>query len=101
MQQDIQLINQVFEIGQKIEQEQLAAKFERNFNKIYTLFEEEGLHCINPLGEKYTESRTDCEASIVGEGGRNMKITKVIKPIVYRQQQGQMVLIQKGIVIVE
>lgn len=100
MQQDIQLINQVFEISQKIEQEQLAAKFERNFNKIYTLFEEEGLYCINPLGEKYSDSRTDCEASIVGAGGQ-MKISKVIKPILYRQQQGQMVLVQKGIVIVE
>lgn len=101
MQQDIQLINQVFEISQKIEQEQLAAKFERNFNKIYNLFEEEGLHCINPIGEKYTESRTDCEASIVGAGGSKMKVTKVIKPILYRQEQGQMVLVQKGIVIVE
>ena len=101
MQQDIQLINQVFEISQKIAQEQLAAKFERNFNKIYNLFEEEGLHCINPMGEKYSESRTDCEASIVGEGNQHLIITKVIKPIVYRQEQGQMILVQKGIVIVE
>lgn len=100
MQQNVQLINQIFEISQKIEQEQLSAKFERNFNKIYTLLEEEGLHCINPLGEKYSESRTDCEASIVGEGSHNMKIVKVIKPIVYRQEAGQMTLVQKGIVIV-
>lgn len=101
MSQNIQLINQIFEINQKIEQEQLSAKFERNFNKIYNLLEEEGLHCINPLGEKYNESRTDCEASIAGKGGQNMKITKVIKPIIYRQESGQMMLVQKGIVIVE
>ncbi|RQO31357.1 hypothetical protein DBR32_05175 [Taibaiella sp. KBW10] len=101
MSQNVQLINQVFEISQKIEQEQLSAKFERNFTKIYNLLEEEGLHCINPLGEKYTESRTDCEASIAGKANHNMKITKVIKPIVYKQENGQMVLIQKGIVIVE
>ena len=30
-----------------------------------------------------------------------MKITKVLKPIVYSKENGQMVLVQKGVVIAE
>ncbi|MEY2828712.1 MAG: hypothetical protein RIQ33_570 [Bacteroidota bacterium] len=95
------IINQVFEIESKLKQEQIADKFERNFIKIKQTFEENGFTYHNPIGEKYTETRTDCEASISGSVGNNMKIIQVIKPIIHHIENGKNILLQKGIVIVE
>lgn len=100
MEQQVLIINQIFEIKQKLIQENLLSHFERNFNKLDYLFEEEGWKMIDPIGEPYSESRTDCEASIVGYS-RKMRITKVIKPAIYKSDSGKNELIQKAIVIVE
>lgn len=97
----IAVMNQVFEIGQKLEQDKLSSRFERNLNKLTHIFEEEGYICNNPLGEKYTDARTDCTVSIAGEEGRDMVITQVIKPVIYQRKEGALSLVQKGIVIVE
>jgi hypothetical protein len=42
-----------------------AASFERNFNRLSSVFEEEGFIIQDPTNELYNDSRTDCEASIV------------------------------------
>ncbi|WP_118953421.1 hypothetical protein [Taibaiella helva] len=97
----IAVMNQVFEISRKLEEEHLSSRFERNFNKLNNIFEEEGFICNNPLGEKYTDARTDCTASIAGAEGRDMVITQVIKPVIYQKKDGALSLVQKGIVIVE
>ena len=97
----LQLLNQVFELEQKIAAHALSSPFERNFSRLYHLFEEENLICINPTGEKYLPSRTDCEANIVGAEHKNMSITKVLKPAVYQKEAGQLRLLQKAVVIVE
>ncbi|MDR0866806.1 MAG: hypothetical protein LBO74_18020 [Candidatus Symbiothrix sp.] len=97
----IQLINQVAEIRQKIVREKLEAKFERNFNRIFAILEEEGFVCQYPLGEKYNETRTDCEATIIGKEAKNMVVTQVIKPIIYKKSPEGLTLVQKGIVMVE
>jgi hypothetical protein len=97
----ITLINQFFEIEQKIELEQLREKFERHFNRIQHTFAQEGYHVLNPLGETYSESRADYEANIAGEGKSKYIITKVIKPIIYQEQSGSRFLVQKGVVIAE
>lgn len=97
----IAVMNQVFEISKKLEEDNLSSRFERNFNKLNNIFEEEGFICNNPLGEKYTDARTDCTASIAGAEGRDMVITQVIKPVIYQRKEGALSLVQKGIVIVE
>jgi hypothetical protein len=97
----IQLINQFTEIRQKVAQEKLEKKFERNFNRVFSIFEEDGFICQYPLGEKYNETRTDCEASIVGKEAKNMIVTQVIKPVVYKKSPEVLTLLQKGIVMVE
>ena len=97
----IQIINQLVEIRQKIKQENLEDKFERNFNRIFSVIEDEGYICQYPLGEKYTETRTDCEANIIGKESRNMLITQVIKPVVYKKNPEGLTIVQKGIVMVE
>lgn len=97
----IQLINQLAEIENKISQDNLMSKYERNFNRIHTLLEEEGYIFRYPLGEKYRESNADYEANIVGKESNNMVITQVIKPAIYKKDALQASLVQKGIIIVE
>ena len=97
----IQIINQLSEIKQKIVAENLEKKFERNFNRIFSTLEDDGFIIQYPLSEKYNETRTDCEASIVGETSENMVITQVIKPLIYKKNNDEVSLIQKAVVIVE
>lgn len=95
----IQIINQLFEIDKKtIHKEELASIY-RNVERIYNTLEAMNIGVINPIGEAYTDTRTDCEATIL-EGG-SMKIVEVIKPIVYYSDGNLKYLIQKGIVIVK
>ena len=101
MENDIQLINQIVEIRQKISEEKLDKKFERNFNRIFSIFEEKGFICQYPLGERYNETRADCDATIIGKESNNMTIVQVIKPIIYKKTSDGPILVQKGIVMVE
>ncbi|HCC51758.1 MAG TPA: hypothetical protein DEQ30_06590 [Porphyromonadaceae bacterium] len=97
----VQLINQLTEIEYKISQDNLMLKYERNFNRVRNLLEEEGYLFRYPIGEKYRESNTDCEAGIIGEESENMVVVQVIKPVIYKKDADKITLVQKGIVIVE
>jgi hypothetical protein len=97
----IQIINQFFEIQQKIKKLSDASSFERNFNKLNTLLEEEGFIIQDPTNEPYLSTRTDCEASITSNAFHKMTITKTLKPIIYKKIDGNLQLLQKAIVIVE
>ncbi len=87
----LDLINQVFEIEKKSSQLKEDNSLQRNINKLKDLIENElfkgndgtGLTYHNPLGEKYSQSRTDCEASIAGTETDNLEIVEVIKPIIF------------------
>lgn len=95
----IPLINQLHELSQKLQQEN-GQKFERHLDRINDFFEQNDYLIKNPINERYTESRTDIEANIIGNATGDMKIVQVIKPIIYKKLDGQLTLIQKGIVIV-
>jgi hypothetical protein len=101
MKEQINILNQIFEIKQKLEQLGITEKFHRNFARIENEFETIGLIMVNPNGKKYKDTRTDLEASIAGKEGNNMLITNVIKPIIYHKKNGANELVQKGVVIVE
>lgn len=96
----LEIINQFFSIEVKSKKENLSI-FDRNMDRIYHEFETLGYNIINPLGQQYRNEMTDIEANITGEISANMKIIKVLKPIVYKIENDQNTLIQKGIVIVE
>ena len=97
----IQILNQLYEIQHKIESNQEPASFERNFTRLYSLLKEDGFFMHNPTNEIYLESRTDCEASIVGQPSSKMKITKTIKPIIYQTIDDKVQMVQKAVVLVE
>lgn len=97
----IHIINQLFEMQAKIKEVGVTQQFERNFNRLFSIFEEEGYMIQDPTGDEYTESRTDCEASISGRINTKMKITRTIKPVIYQRKNGGMLLLQKAVVMVE
>lgn len=69
----------------------------RIIQRIKAIWESMGLVYQLPLGEKYTDTRTDVMANIVGEMGADMTITQIVKPIIYQND----VIVQQGIVMVE
>ena len=74
----------------------------RNLDRIRHHLTEMGYQYHSPLLEPYSSERTDCEASIAGElSDHDMRITKVIKPMIYQKTDVGESLIQKAIVIVE
>lgn len=106
----LDLINQLFELEKKLE-DQLEENrgLARPLERMKRLFAEDlpahgdvplGLVIHDPLGEKYTDTRTDCDASIAGEGSGKLRITEVVKPIVYLRGGGHNQIVQRGVVIV-
>ena len=87
----LDFINQIFEIEKKSTNLKEENSIQRNVNKIKGILEDEffkgasmiGLTYHNPIGEIYSDTRTDCEATIAGIGVENLEITEVIKPIIF------------------
>lgn len=96
----INIINQLFEIQKKVEKEGYS-KIDRNLSRLSEELENLGFSIINPIGESYDDRRSDYTANIIGEKSKGFVISEVIKPIVYKKEEGSIVLAQKGIVIAE
>ncbi len=99
--QHLKIINQVFEIEKKLADKPDSESMRRNVDRIKNYFWELGLQIHNPQGERYNETRTDCEASIAGVSTQNLYVQEVIKPIVTQQQGAQAIIVQKGVVVVQ
>jgi hypothetical protein len=94
MQAIIEIINQLSVLETKTER---SPETERSFNRIRQALSEMGFSYSSPVNEMYKDTRTDIEATIIGEAKENLTITKVIKPIVIQHSK----IVQRGIVIVE
>lgn len=111
----IDILNQVFEIEKKVALLHEENSLSRNVNRLKALLENDllqegkaiqsGLVYHNPLGERYDDTRTDCEASITGTATEDLYITEVIKPIIFYTftERGQTIksLVQKAVVLVQ
>lgn len=108
----LNILNQIFEIEKKVSKLQESNSISRNTNRLKEILELEmgafyssditpSFVIENPLGEPYSEKRTDCEASIAGEGTENLVIVEVIRPIIRYKVKGQNLIIQRAVVIVE
>ncbi len=95
-----EILNQIYEIEIKSIKREVSF-FERNIRRVYYEIEQLGYVLKNPLGEKYSIERTDIEANLMKEFYEGMRVSKVLKPIIYKKENDQMILVQKGIVIVE
>ena len=109
----LDFMNQIFEIEKKSDNLKEENSIQRNLNKMKGILEEEffkgsstiGLTYHNPIGENYSDTRTDCEATIAGTGVENLEIIEVIKPIIfYAYQENEKVIkviVQPEVVIVQ
>lgn len=112
----LDLVNQIFEIEKKSAQLKEENSIFRNVNKLKDLIQSElftmkgnestiGLTYHNPIGESYSDTRTDCEASIAGTKTENLEIVEVIKPIIFytSNESGKVLknIAQKAVVIVK
>ncbi len=97
----VNIINQIFEIEYKLRSKN-EDSVDRNIRRMYHELETIGYKVINPLNRSYKETDTDIEASLAGTLKGELKVTRVLKPIIYQKiNDGQLALVQKGIVIVE
>jgi hypothetical protein len=97
MKQIIEIVNQLHLLETKIEKEGHTASYGRHLQRMKQAISDMGFSYHSPNGEKYIETRTDVEATLIGEPTDNMVITQVIKPIVMQANQ----IVQAGIVVVE
>ena len=103
----IDLLNQIFELEKKTERLKETHTLHRNIQKIKQLLESElfddgsGYLYHNPKGEPYDETRSDCEANIIGESDKKLVIIDVIKPVIRLKRNGVAQVVQKAVVVVE
>ncbi|MEM6722726.1 MAG: hypothetical protein AAF598_01745 [Bacteroidota bacterium] len=96
----IPLINQIHDLKVKVNRKLSERSVHRNFDRIFRQFETYGLFYQDPTGEAYSETRTDCDATISGNGSQPLTITEVIKPLVFEKQGDLNQILQKAVVIV-
>jgi hypothetical protein len=94
------LINQLFELEKKLTRLPDNVPMLRPVGRMWAQFAEMGYVVVNPQGEPYTDTRTDCEASIAGESLTNLRIETVVKPAIYHQAETGRQLLQKAVVVV-
>lgn len=90
----IEIINQLCNLEEKTGG---SEDYARPFSRIKQALEEMGYSYSSPVNEPYKDTRTDLEATIVGENTQNLVISKVIKPLILKDAQ----IIQRAVVIVE
>jgi hypothetical protein len=109
----LDFMNQLFEIEKKSNNLKEEHSIQRNINKMKGILAEDffkgsstiGLTYHNPIGENYSDTRTDCEATIAGNDVENLEIIEVVKPIIFYAYNDNdkiiKVIVQPAVVIVQ
>lgn len=93
-------LNQLYDMERKLSLHGDAAGLGRNVQRAKEAFFDGGFFYEDPMGQPFSETRTDLEASIAGAGTENLKVTEVIKPVIRYGDTAYSRVIQKGIVVV-
>lgn len=97
----LQTLNNLYDIERKLTMHGDPGNIARNVDKVKDAFRNEGLFYEDPLGEPFSETRTDLEASISGSRTEDLYVSEVIKPIIRFGEQEFSRVVQKGIVVVQ
>lgn len=95
----IKLVNHLYDLEKKLIQKSDTQTYLRHIQRMKDSLVEMGITYHDPYGEPYSETRTDCEATIAGEGHQQLFIAETIKPIIRFQDGETGLIIQKGLVI--
>jgi hypothetical protein len=96
-----QTLNHLYEAERKLALHGDPGGVMRNIERIKGAFADEKLFYEDPMGQLFSETRADLEASIAGEGTENLYVTEVIKPVIRYGEPSYSRVIQKGIVVVQ
>ena len=97
----LNILNHLFLLERKIDKLENPSSLKRHIDRIYEEFSELGYVSENPMGQPYSETRTDCEASIAGESLENLVIVEVVKPLVRARLDGSSTrILQRAVVVV-
>lgn len=96
----LQVLNHLYDAERKLLLHGDPAGVLRNVERIKDAFASEKLFYEDPMGQPFSETRADLEASIAGEGTDNLCVTEVIKPVIRYGEPEYSRVIQKGIVVV-
>ncbi len=96
----ITVINQLHDLERKVQKMNDSRSLERNLRRMRAGLEGMGFSWHDPAGESYDETRTDCEASLVGDATGALVITETIKPLIRHNHEGFPKIIQRAVVVV-
>ena len=94
-------LNHLYEIERKLALHGDPASIQRNVERIKETFADVDIFYEDPMGQPFSETRADMEASISGESTEDLVVTEVIKPIIRIGDRGYSRVAQKGIVVVK
>lgn len=94
-------INNLFEIQKKLNLNGDSINIKRNVLKMIECLEDMGITFEDPLGQPFSQTRSDLDASISGEGIDDLIVVDVLKPIIRAGTSNVSTVIQKGVVVVE
>lgn len=97
----LSVLNNLYDIEKKLRVNGDTGNIKRNIDRMKDLLSEEKLFFEDPYGERFSETRTDLDATITGEGVDNLFVVEVIKPIIRYGDTDYSVVVQKGIVVVQ
>ena len=97
----LQVLNNLCDLDRKLSIHGDPGNAKRNVERIKETIENIKVFYEDPMGQSFSETRTDLEATITGEGTDNLKVVEVIKPIIRVGDRNVSRVVQKGIVIVQ
>lgn len=97
----LQTLNHLYDAERKLALHGDPGGVMRNIERIKDVLADEKFFYEDPMDQPFSETRTDLEASISGEGTENLRVTEVIKPVVRYGDSHYSRVIQKGIVVVQ
>jgi hypothetical protein len=96
----LRLTNLLFEIERAAAALPEGTSLRRHIERTRDLVEDEmGLRYEDPIGQPYSETRTDVDASVAGSTAHDLVITETLKPIIRQINAGHSMILQKGIVV--
>ena len=96
----VSTLNDLFLLEKRLSKLDDSKSYMRYVERIKDRFAELGVWCENPIGERFVETRTDCDASIAGESTDNLVIQEVVRPIIRAREGEHTFLVQRARVIV-
>ena len=96
------LLNSLYHVERALTGDPASAKrYKRYVERMKNTIREQGWFFEDPDGQRFSETRSDLEASIVGGSVDDLVVVDVIKPIIRRGDEKESQVVQRGVVVVQ